>query len=261
MPEPYSPDPIRRNRLALLRDLYGQFAKAHPEDTYIAAHSGEPFLNGTEQVFDWYQQWVPRAGQVLDWGCRHAPDACLIRLERNEDLVIQGCDVVDGKQYSDPFYGYSGLQYSQLDHPYKLPFADNSFECVIASGVLEHVPLDYESLKELNRVVKHGGVLVITFLPNKRSVQEKMARMKADEPTTPGVAHHLRVYGTAELRSLLLHAGFMPEVIGHQTHFDLLQPRTDANERRRVLSRIGRLIGAAEVTSCLAAVAKKLDYF
>ena len=43
-----------------------------------------------------------------------------------------------------------------------LPFADGTFDCVIASEILEHVPQDDKAIAELVRVLKPGGALAIT---------------------------------------------------------------------------------------------------
>ena len=56
----------------------------------------------------------------------------------------------------EAFFEYSGLRYRRLEHSNLLPYEDSTFDMVIASGVLEHVPMDYESLKELYRVLKLG---------------------------------------------------------------------------------------------------------
>lgn len=45
---------------------------------------------------------------------------------------------------------------------FHLPFNDNSFDCVIASEIIEHVFDPAAFIKELFRVVKKGGSLVIT---------------------------------------------------------------------------------------------------
>jgi ubiquinone/menaquinone biosynthesis C-methylase UbiE len=45
---------------------------------------------------------------------------------------------------------------------FQLPFSDNSFDCVIASEIIEHVVDPPEFIKELFRVVKNGGRLIIT---------------------------------------------------------------------------------------------------
>src|ERR1700754_3773035 len=43
----------------------------------------------------------------------------------------------------------------------ELPYADGTFDCVIASEILEHVPEDGRAISELARVLKPGGELAI----------------------------------------------------------------------------------------------------
>src|SRR6202795_3112240 len=43
-----------------------------------------------------------------------------------------------------------------------LPYTDGTFDCVIASEILEHVPEDDRAIAELVRVLKPGGALAIT---------------------------------------------------------------------------------------------------
>jgi len=45
---------------------------------------------------------------------------------------------------------------------FHLPFTDNSFDCVIASEIIEHVLEPKNFIRELLRVVKSGGSLIIT---------------------------------------------------------------------------------------------------
>ncbi|MDH3998069.1 MAG: class I SAM-dependent methyltransferase [Desulfuromonadales bacterium] len=44
----------------------------------------------------------------------------------------------------------------------RLPFADNSFDTVFCSQVLEHVPQPWSAIAEFERVVKPGGYVVLT---------------------------------------------------------------------------------------------------
>lgn len=43
-----------------------------------------------------------------------------------------------------------------------LPFADDSFDAVICSEVLEHVPQYEQMLREINRILKPGGVFAVS---------------------------------------------------------------------------------------------------
>lgn len=48
----------------------------------------------------------------------------------------------------------------------EMPFADNTFDYIVCSEVIEHVPQPYLAMQELYRVLKPGGTLVLTT-PNK----------------------------------------------------------------------------------------------
>lgn len=48
-----------------------------------------------------------------------------------------------------------------------LPFPDNSLDCVICSEILEHLPNDSKGLSEVRRILKPGGMLIIS-VPNKQ---------------------------------------------------------------------------------------------
>ncbi len=51
----------------------------------------------------------------------------------------------------------------QVADAQKLPFADNSFDCVCSMGVLHHVPDTQKALDEIYRVLKPGGRLIVMF--------------------------------------------------------------------------------------------------
>lgn len=44
----------------------------------------------------------------------------------------------------------------------ELPYADETFDVVLISEVLEHVPQDVRAIEEFTRVLKPGGVAAIT---------------------------------------------------------------------------------------------------
>ncbi len=49
----------------------------------------------------------------------------------------------------------------------ELPFSDNTFDYVVSSEVIEHVPTPLNAITEMHRVLKPGGQLIITT-PSKR---------------------------------------------------------------------------------------------
>ncbi len=116
--------------------------------------------------FDYFKL---RAGdRILDLGCgegRHAITAYTL-----ENVVAVGIDLSIKdlgttrerfSEFEDPENTKKKLFISVADGA-KLPFADGSFDKVICSEVLEHIP-DYISvLAEINRVLKPGGLFAVS---------------------------------------------------------------------------------------------------
>jgi SAM-dependent methyltransferase len=176
-------------------------------DGYLHAHSrNRAVICRQVGIFHRCARFLVGAQHVLDWGCRHAADACLARMLLGNAVHLHGCDV-DPPSYQ-AFFEFAALHYTRLTHPWKLPYDDNRFDVVIGSGVLEHVPNDSESLKELYRVIRPGGYFIMTMLPNRRSYTEWMNRRL-------GNPHHLRLYSLQEAVHAFMHHGFLPEMKGY----------------------------------------------
>lgn len=106
---------------------------------------------------------------VLDAGCgtgRHLrelakiPGLKIVGIDKNEkDLRDAGQSLKDVKE----IFGYPNNNSSVMKADInKLPFADESFDCVICSEVLEHIPRHHDALQELVRVLKPQGDLIIS---------------------------------------------------------------------------------------------------
>lgn len=97
----------------------------------------------------------------------------------------------------------------------RLSFAENSFDRVITSEVLEHIQADTDAIAELVRVLKPGGTFaatVPTWFP------EKVNWMLSDEYHAPkSVGGHVRIYSATELKAKLRAAGL--RILGsHHAH-------------------------------------------
>lgn len=208
---------------ATLADLYAEELRRNPAEIYLEYHARPSTIATQVAVFNWYAPylaalpgWAADPGPyVIDWGCRHAPDACLLRATFGPALQLCGIDVYPPLHYPE-FHRFAGLHYHQLDHVYRLPYLDDTVTAVIGSGTLEHVAMDFESLKEIWRVLKPGGRLVIAYLPNRWSYEEWWQR-RAD-----GGIPHPRLYSLGELQHMLLHHGFRIVTAGYQTRHDAL---------------------------------------
>lgn len=103
---------------------------------------------------------------------------------------------------------------------YQLPFPDSIFDAVILSEVLEHIDDDVAGLKEAYRVLKPGGVAVIT-VPNANypfwwdpinKTLETLFRTHIQHGPFAGIwANHVRLYTPDQLRSAALNSGFIIE--------------------------------------------------
>ncbi|MFC4001977.1 class I SAM-dependent methyltransferase [Prauserella oleivorans] len=87
-----------------------------------------------------------------------------------------------------------------------LPFPDESFDCVIASEILEHIPEDDKAVWELARVVRPGGTVAVTV---PRWLPERICWLLSDayHQVEGG---HVRIYRGHELRGKLACAGLRP---------------------------------------------------
>ncbi|CAB4346567.1 MAG: methyltransferase domain-containing protein [Actinobacteria bacterium] len=97
----------------------------------------------------------------------------------------------------------------------KLPFADASFDRIIASEVMEHVPDDAAALAEFIRVLRPGGTIAITV---PAEFPEKICWRLSDEYYAPkSVGGHVRIYAESELRQKMKAAGLLPGT-SHRAH-------------------------------------------
>lgn len=161
------------------------------------------------------------AQRVLDWGCRHGATAQLVRADLGDGIELHGTDFCDADQYRIQHQA-SAMNYRRLEHAWRLDYPDEFFSAVIGAGVLEHVANIGESLTELWRVLRPGGALLLTHLPNARSWSEWLSRR-----TAPELAHARRFRPKALSQQLLDH-GFAVEQWGYH-HFPptTLPPRGD----------------------------------
>jgi SAM-dependent methyltransferase len=188
----------------LMCDLYRR-QLAGDSDPYLIEHADPRKVAGQAWVFRWYAPHLPHDGAILDLGCAHGPDSCMLRAAFGDRFELHGCDFFPSDRFR-VFRENSQMHYTQLANNLGLPYLDETFDCVVASGVLEHAAMDYELLKEIYRILKPGGRVMISYLPNRHSYEEWMIR------NIRQTAFHRRLYGVAETTQLLKRAGFYPTV-------------------------------------------------
>jgi SAM-dependent methyltransferase len=94
-----------------------------------------------------------------------------------------------------------------------LPYADETFDYVIASEILEHIPQDDAAIAELIRVLRAGGTLVVTV---PRWLPERVCWLLSDEYHS-NEGGHVRIYRASELRDKITSGG-MELTHAHHAH-------------------------------------------
>lgn len=102
-----------------------------------------------------------QAVRVLDFGCG-AGGLVGALLDRGYDA--HGCDI-QGEWTRKPVVSVDRIRFITRE-PYTLPFADDEFDVVLSTSVLEHAQNTEECLREIARVLKPGGVSM-HLVPNK----------------------------------------------------------------------------------------------
>lgn len=139
--------------------------------------------------------------RVLDVGCgegRHSWEAC-----KKANCLVYALDIEVGGlnkarymfQDMDKRGESRGRWILIKGDTMSLPFKDATFDKIICAEVLEHIPDDQQSIRELVRVLKDDGIIAIsvpTYLPE--AICWKLSRDYHDQP-----GGHIRIYKTSEL--------------------------------------------------------------
>ncbi len=154
------------------------------------------------QTVDFRHFPLAAGDRVLDLGCGEGRHVISVYLEQEVDAVgvdLNHADLVTTREKFDEFveermpgksFGLSAA------NALALPFADNSFDKVICSEVLEHIPDYRAALREIGRVLKPGG-LFCASVP--RRWPEKICwAFSAAYHKVPG--GHLRIFRSGALR-------------------------------------------------------------
>jgi SAM-dependent methyltransferase len=146
-----------------------------------------------------------KPGRLLDWGCGFGQVTALLR-EQGVDAVAFDYRADLDAPTTMSLDRFPEIEAQVSPDPVRLPFENGSFDTVLSCGVLEHVEDPHGSLEEIRRILRPGGALYVTNLPNRFSYTEAIARLF-------GVYYHGRlpndrVYTRRTARDLLERHGF-----------------------------------------------------
>src|SRR5262249_915243 len=112
------------------------------------------------------------------------------------ELEFRGVEALDASEEAIRYCRDKGLGIVRQGDVCAMPFADASFDLILATDVIEHVEDDGQAIREIRRVLRPGGHALITVpaFPSLWGLQDR-------------VAHHKRRYRMGRLLECIEGAG------------------------------------------------------
>jgi SAM-dependent methyltransferase len=150
---------------------------------------------------------LPRTSRVLDVGTSTGANLRLLR-----DLGFHAIEGLDLSDEAIRICREKGLGPVRRGDVCGMPFADQSFDLLLATDIIEHVDDDAKGLHEIARVLRAGGKALITVpaFPMLWGLQDR-------------IGQHKRRYRMRQLADRVAGAGFEIEV-GYYFNFLLFLP-------------------------------------
>jgi SAM-dependent methyltransferase len=135
------------------------------------------------------------------------------------------------REYKKADYLAEGYYFDQIDYNIDIsdmPIIENeSFDCVIACDVLEHVQNHVGGMKELYRILKKGGYCILT-VPQRDNLdvtfEDPTINTTDGRKNAYGQADHLRIYGN-DFNKMLEDCGFEVSAISKGSFADRIVER------------------------------------
>ena len=135
-------------------------------------------------------------GATPDWAVLDVGTSTGTNLRMLRDMGFERVTGVDNSESAIEFCRSKGFGPVRLGDAQDLPFDTESFDLVLATDIIEHVPDDARAMDELARLLKPGGTALIT-------VPAFMALWGHNDDT----AHHRRRYRLRDVTVLARTAG------------------------------------------------------
>lgn len=149
------------------------------------------FVAKRNKLIHYINTYLKKESKILDMGCGTG-----IIMKKFQNLGFNICGI-DKSSDAISFCKKRGLNNVKLGDGNNIPFENEKFDIVIALDILEHVDDDSLVLKEMNRVLKKGGKLIISvpafkFLWTQHDIE----------------VQHKRRYAKSNLESKIIQSGF-----------------------------------------------------
>jgi len=181
------------------------------------------FKKRAQTIFEWINPTDESV--ILDLPCgrgfylnmfRHVSNCAIIGAELDWDVI----------QKAQRNVGHLNVPIHQARIE-AMPYPDNTFDAVIFSEILEHIEDDAQALREAYRVLKPGGIVVVTvphanypfwWDPINKTLETVFNTHIQNGPLAGLWANHVRLYTPTELSNVAQIAGFTIEEERSFTH-------------------------------------------
>ena len=182
--------------------------KSHYENYWS---TGGQFFSGSNQGYARnFRRWMaaelddlPNDSPVLEVGCG---DATFTTELAKYSPFVTAIDISSG-QIAENARRFPGITFRQHDVADPFPFADGAFEVIWCSEVLEHLFNPAYALREMHRILRPGGRLLVTVPYHGRFKNLLIALFKWDVHFVPSNPH-IRFYTKRTLSRIADAAGF-----------------------------------------------------
>lgn len=178
-----------------------------------------------EQGFDWEHPWTPKKQEltieslekweknlnssskirVLDYGCG---DAVMVRFFNERGYEAEGVDISEVAINKNK-RNFPDFRFNLITPDTRTPYQDNSFDVIFCSEVIEHLYDVHFTFNEFNRLLRPGGLLLLTT-PYHGLLKNLAIALRSFDSHYRIDWQHIRFFTKASLKTVCLAHQFNP---------------------------------------------------
>jgi 2-polyprenyl-3-methyl-5-hydroxy-6-metoxy-1,4-benzoquinol methylase len=149
------------------------------------------------------EQLKEKTGKILDIGCQNGEFCSLIS---QNGFIAYGIDI-DSELIEKAKKEYPQIKFESCNNENGIPFPDEFFDVVWAGDIIEHICKTDIFINEINRVLKMGGLLILSTPMHSKIKNIGIALFRFEKHFNPEFPHY-RFYTLKSLRNVLEKRGF-----------------------------------------------------